>query len=51
MNLLSHDVKLVVNLSDWVTALNFGEKISEGTPQQIQNDSKVLEAYLGEEKK
>jgi len=48
---ISHDVKLVVNLSDWVTALNFGEKISEGTPQQIQNDSKVLEAYLGEEKK
>ena len=47
---VSHDVKLVLNLSDWITALNFGEKISEGTPEQIQNDSKVLEAYLGEEK-
>jgi len=47
---ISHDVKLVVDLSDWVTALNFGEKISEGIPTQIQNDPRVLEAYLGEEK-
>jgi ABC-type branched-subunit amino acid transport system ATPase component len=45
---VSHDVNLIVNMSDWVTAFNFGEKISEGTPEQIQKDSRVLEAYLGE---
>ena len=46
---IAHDVRLVVGLSDWVTVINFGRKIGEGTAEQIQNVPEVLEAYLGRE--
>jgi branched-chain amino acid transport system ATP-binding protein len=47
--LVAHDVRLVTEVSNRVTVINFGQRISEGTPMEIQNDPRVLEAYLGSE--
>jgi branched-chain amino acid transport system ATP-binding protein len=46
---VSHDVKMLMLLSDLVTVLNFGEKIAEGRPEEIRTNPRVLEAYLGAE--
>ena len=48
--IIEHDMNVIMDISDQVAVINFGQKISDGTPEEVQGHPEVIKAYLGEKK-